>query len=647
MSRSETVGRLAPLGVGTAAFLLYAMWAPPSFYWLDSAELTAAGVNLGVAHPTGFPVYIMMCKAAALVPFGELAFRVNLLSALCAAIAAAVICRLVIDVGRGQRAPEPAAITAGIAAGLVAASSLFLARHATVAEVYAPTSAVLALVLLAFDRVARGGGARAGLTLAALCGVGLGVHPELRLLLPLPVTALLIVRLRRGARWPLYAPMLALLVGVACQLMLPARSATGRIDAVDWGHPRTLSATVDHLTAERIRASFSREMLSHESVVVVDNARRFASSAAGAIGPVALLLAAIGAVWLGARRRSRWLVAALATAAVIDAIYAVWINPMGLRDLQNGTPTAVCAASLAGAGLVWFLGRVGRAAPFVGAAIGVIAASPPLLETHAEVAGGAATEMPRRWAEAALESLPPRAVALTRSDSLSAGFMFLTAAEGARPDVAALVRQHLADRERTARMLGVAVENVDPRRLVGQLASQGRPVAWEIGDDPTPDWIAAGMPIGVGTMTGTAAAGDDITSSTRRLGELFAGALDDPMSRQVLAHSLTSLGRLAYNRKWIDRATELFDAALAVRPRHVEALVNRGVMYSRQSRLREAIEVTERALEVEPNRVTALVNAARYHYSLGELDASERLARRALAIEPDNEKARKLVFEEE
>ena len=631
MRSVELIGGLAPRLVGAAAFVLYAIWAPPSFYWLDSGELSAAGVGLGVAHPTGFPLYIMLSRAAALVPAGELAFRINLLSGLCAAIAVGAVCRLVIDVGRGH----VAAITGGLVAGALLGSCLLLARHATVAEVYAPTAAVFALTLLAIDRVARGGGARSGLLLAVLAGLGLGLHPVYRLLVPLPLAVLLIVRLRRGARWPLYAPVLALAIGAALQLYLPVRSATGRIDAIDWGHPRTAAATFDHLSARRIRASFAGEIMSERPVVVAGNARRFATTAIDAIGPVGLILGVLGLLHLGARRRSRWLLATLLSALVIDAIYAIWINPMGLRDLQNGTATAVCAAALAGIGLVWFLERIGRAAPYVGAVIGVTAVVPPLLFSSLEIAGGARSEMPRIWSEAALESLPPRAIALTRSDSMSAGLMFLTAAEGARPDVAPLVRQHLADVERTARLLGVT----DPPR---DLLGVGRPLAWELGDDPTPPWAALRMPLSI-HRDATAPSGDEIAAAIARLRRLFEGSLDDPMARRQLARALTGVGRSAFGRGEIDRAGEIFEAAIGVRPGHVEALVNRGVVYSRAGQLEEAAEITERALAIEPNRVTALINAARYREALGDRERAREHARRALAIEPENSKAKELL----
>src|SRR5690606_901583 len=83
-----------PRGLGLAAFVLYVLSAPPGFYWLDSAELSAAAVRLGVAHPTGFPLYCILARAAALIPLGELAFRVSLLSAGCAALGVFLLARL-------------------------------------------------------------------------------------------------------------------------------------------------------------------------------------------------------------------------------------------------------------------------------------------------------------------------------------------------------------------------------------------------------------------------------------------------------------------------------------------------------------------------------------------------------------------------
>src|SRR5207237_1167517 len=93
-----------------------------------------------VPHPTGYPLYMLLGHAAIrLLPWGDAAYRMNLLSAICAAAAVAVAHRL------GER------LTSMIAGGWVAALLLALAplfwEQATITEVY-PLSCLLALALL-------------------------------------------------------------------------------------------------------------------------------------------------------------------------------------------------------------------------------------------------------------------------------------------------------------------------------------------------------------------------------------------------------------------------------------------------------------------------------------------------------------------
>ena len=59
----------------------------PDLFYGDSAEFqTLAYTLLGMTHPTGCPVYLFVTKAfVSPVPVGEIAYRVNLLSAVCAA----------------------------------------------------------------------------------------------------------------------------------------------------------------------------------------------------------------------------------------------------------------------------------------------------------------------------------------------------------------------------------------------------------------------------------------------------------------------------------------------------------------------------------------------------------------------------------
>ena len=96
----------APGGGGRAALLLapalavsaLAAYVPtlcPSVPGGDSGELLQIAIELGVAHPPGYPTWTMMAHAFSYLPWGGLAWRVNLSSAVCDAAAAGLLCAAV------------------------------------------------------------------------------------------------------------------------------------------------------------------------------------------------------------------------------------------------------------------------------------------------------------------------------------------------------------------------------------------------------------------------------------------------------------------------------------------------------------------------------------------------------------------------
>jgi len=60
---------------------LYLLTLCPTVYWYDSGEFITAAALLGSAHPPGFPLYCLLGRLASLLPIGETAWRINLLSA--------------------------------------------------------------------------------------------------------------------------------------------------------------------------------------------------------------------------------------------------------------------------------------------------------------------------------------------------------------------------------------------------------------------------------------------------------------------------------------------------------------------------------------------------------------------------------------
>src|SRR6478609_8582941 len=117
--------------VFVAAFALFVACAAPGLYLRDAGELTTAAFTLGVAHPTGFALWCLLGKAATLVPLGEVATRVSMLSALGGAMAAWLAYRAI----RSLAPDEPAAAAAGIAAAALLCAGVTFFRAATVPEV--------------------------------------------------------------------------------------------------------------------------------------------------------------------------------------------------------------------------------------------------------------------------------------------------------------------------------------------------------------------------------------------------------------------------------------------------------------------------------------------------------------------------------
>ena len=128
--------------IGLAGFVFYAATAAPSVATLfdDSLEFQVVLPTLGIAHPSGYPLYTLLGKLfTLLIPFRDAAGRANLLSALCAGAALGVLYLLAQKIA-GNRA------AAATATALFALSPAWWSQ-ATIAEVYALHGLLVVLFL--------------------------------------------------------------------------------------------------------------------------------------------------------------------------------------------------------------------------------------------------------------------------------------------------------------------------------------------------------------------------------------------------------------------------------------------------------------------------------------------------------------------
>jgi len=78
---------LAVLLLGAGSLGAYWRTLAPGILYGDSAEFQTLAVTLGVAHPSGYALYLLLAKVFTWLPLQNLAWRVNLLSAVMGALA--------------------------------------------------------------------------------------------------------------------------------------------------------------------------------------------------------------------------------------------------------------------------------------------------------------------------------------------------------------------------------------------------------------------------------------------------------------------------------------------------------------------------------------------------------------------------------
>ena len=177
--------------VALASFILYLFTLAPTVLpriaqdgLYDAGLFQVRAYLLSISHPTGYPTYLLLAKLFTYLPVGDIAYRVNLVSAVFGAAAVFVVfvlCRQI----TGRTLPSAAAAT------LLAVSQTFW-EQAVIAEVYTLHAFFIALsisVLLLWRRTRRD---RYLLLWAFLTGLAMTNHMTSGLLLLL---GLLFVRL--------------------------------------------------------------------------------------------------------------------------------------------------------------------------------------------------------------------------------------------------------------------------------------------------------------------------------------------------------------------------------------------------------------------------------------------------------------------
>ncbi|MFA5779574.1 MAG: DUF2723 domain-containing protein [Elusimicrobiota bacterium] len=221
---------------------------PSVAIYRDAGEMASVCYTFGIAHPPGYPLYVLFGKIFTLIiPFGNIAYRINLMSAFFGALSCGILYLIIKGIAdRGQRTKDGnlRSTLCALCSALVLAFSKTFWSVSLVAEMYTLNTVFIVLIIyLLFSDVK----ASAVLLAAFLFGLAMGNRIDIVLIAP-GVLYLLIsskeIKKSPFARITGYA--LLFFLGFSVYLFLPIRSKTQPY--LNWNKPDNIQTLVDTIT---------------------------------------------------------------------------------------------------------------------------------------------------------------------------------------------------------------------------------------------------------------------------------------------------------------------------------------------------------------------------------------------------------------
>ncbi len=411
------------LVAASVAALVYALTLSPSVGAGDSGELILAAHTLGIPHPPGYPLWLLLARGVDLFPWGSVALKVNALSAILSALAVALFYRLAARCGLNR--------PGRIAATLIFGGSTLVWSSAVQAEVYSlATTMFLAISLAAVRaRSKRSEGGRADAIFFFLAGMALLTHQTL--LFPALVLGVWVL-LRRPTGVRTLQALGWAMAGFSLVLLLPLRSGAG--PWLDWGHDRNPAWLWENLLRRNYgglrQNGFRLDLIADEVVAMT-------GLIAASCGGIGTALAGIG-VFVSRRARVALLPLTFAALTIPAALIGlVAFTPDAEHLAQVGPfliPVAAVLAFWAGAGVGDGLRRLPRIARAPLAAVCALA----LLVTcslHYGLCDRRGFRLPERYGRDLMSALPRGATLVVDGDNETFVTAYLSRVEAFRADL--------------------------------------------------------------------------------------------------------------------------------------------------------------------------------------------------------------------
>lgn len=399
-------------------FLVYLYSLCPTLYLIDSGELAAVSYSLGVAHPTGYPLYTLISYFVSRLP-GSPIYNLNLLSAFFSAAAAFILlCHFAAGRKPGAGRADEYALWALPVSLFAFAPTVW--RTSVTNEVYPLTGFFCILILFLLQRLKSD---RDLFLLAYVTGLSLTNH-MIAFTIALPVAVYVIAVRRPGFRRTLAAAAF-FCAGLTLYLYLLARTRGGA--ELAWGDPFNLERLIWHVTGKQYRVW----MFSSDLAEIGRNLGRGIGLLARDLLYIFIIPALVG-FWRMLREDRPAGILFLAI-PVLNILYAVNYS---IPDIESYyLPGFAALVFAAGLGLRTL--RLGRSWPV--ALLAILAV--PIINYRActlrRITFG------RDYGLAHIEQLPANALLISTYWDIHSPVMYLTKVEGLRPDLVVIDKELL------------------------------------------------------------------------------------------------------------------------------------------------------------------------------------------------------------
>jgi hypothetical protein len=439
---SRLIKTIPPAILAISLMAVYLATMAPGLSWAnygaDGGDLIAAAATGGVAHPTGYPLYLLLAPLFQVVPAGSLAFRTNLMSGL-AAVVAAVLVYVLVTRSLSHSNPHQYWL-AGLASGFAFGFSPLLWSQAVITEVYALHSLFVALLLylsvidfpLPFTQK------RQDCMLGLTFGLAMGNHVTIILLLPviLFTTILRKPNPTEGKSWrgdwqldgrSLLRRLTWLGVGLLVYLTLPLRALSQ--PPVNWGNPVTLDGMAWLVSGKLYQGQLF--ILTLPSVL--ERVRVVAALFLEQFGVPGLSIGLIGLIVLFKPTRlylgALWIMAASSVFAIVYATTDAFMYMI---------PAFLCFAIWIGMGLAGLMDAASRRFRIIGPLLGLVFILVLVIQTgnHWPQVDASHDQRAELFGEDVLALAPAQAIVFAKGDRAVFTMWYFQYAMQNRPDLA-------------------------------------------------------------------------------------------------------------------------------------------------------------------------------------------------------------------